>query len=81
MRWITNARLMLQYAWNFASWRISGNITDSIFEVNAEMDPSIAEDKVRIMFQSLLAERLHAKVNVEVARLEQICARARSATV
>jgi len=66
IRWITTTGLMLQYAYNVPSWRISGNIPDSIFEVNAEADPVAGEDRIRAMFQKLLADRLKMTLHREV---------------
>ncbi len=56
--WTTNLGLLLRYAYNLPDWRIVRTDKDqSFYAIDATMDTSATEDQVRLMLQTLLADR------------------------
>jgi uncharacterized protein (TIGR03435 family) len=57
--WSTDLWYMIGYAYRLQPFRISGPIpgSDSIYRVDATTAPATTDDQVRLMFQSLLADR------------------------
>ncbi|MGA3235016.1 MAG: M56 family metallopeptidase [Bryobacteraceae bacterium] len=57
--WTTDLHYLVGYAYHLQDWRISGPLpgSDCIYAVDATMAPAATEDQVRLMFQSLLADR------------------------
>jgi bla regulator protein BlaR1 len=57
--WTTDLHYLVGYAYRLQDWRISGTLpgSDYIFAVDATMPSATTEDQVRLMFQSLLANR------------------------
>jgi uncharacterized protein (TIGR03435 family) len=61
IRWKTQVGYLLEYAYQVEPWRIIKPQAVSlgpIYELEATMDPKATTDEVRLMLQSLLAERL-----------------------
>jgi uncharacterized protein (TIGR03435 family) len=63
--WTTDLWYMLGYAYRLELWRISGPVPDStnVYRVDAVTDPNATDDQVRLMFQSLLADRFKMAVH------------------
>jgi uncharacterized protein (TIGR03435 family) len=57
--WTTDLHYLVGYAYHLQDWRISGTLpgSDCIYAVDATMAPAATDDQVRLMFQSLLADR------------------------
>ena len=57
--WTTDLHYLVGYAYRLQDWRISGPLpgSDCIYAVDATAPPAATEDQVRLMFQSLLADR------------------------
>ncbi len=57
--WATDLFYLISYAWHIPRWRISGPIPADapMVRIEATTAPDTTEDQVRIMFQSLLADR------------------------
>jgi bla regulator protein blaR1 len=57
--WTTDLHYLVGYAYHLQDWRISGPLpgSDYIYAVDATAAPAATEDQVRLMFQSLLADR------------------------
>jgi uncharacterized protein (TIGR03435 family) len=56
--WTTNLGLLLRYAYNLPDWRIVRTDKDqSFYAIDATTDASASEDQVRLMLQTLLADR------------------------
>lgn len=56
--WTTDLRSLIEYAYRVQIWQVSGSLPASIYEINAVADPATTDDQLRLMFQSLLADRL-----------------------
>jgi uncharacterized protein (TIGR03435 family) len=65
IHWQTDLTYLIDYAYHIANWRLSGPVpgSDYIFEVEARTKPEATEDEVRLMFQSMLAERFHLEAH------------------
>lgn len=63
--WTTDLHYLIQYAYRIAPWQLSGPVpgSDSIYEVQAETAAGASDDQVRVMFQSLLADRFHMQAH------------------
>src|SRR5690349_1626310 len=58
LTWTTNRTLLLRYAFQLDGARIVGTgIDDGFYAIEATTDPSATEDQIRLMLQSLLADR------------------------
>jgi bla regulator protein BlaR1 len=57
--WTTDLHYLVGYAYHLQDWRISGALpgSDYIFAVDATTAPAATEDQIRLMLQSLLADR------------------------
>jgi uncharacterized protein (TIGR03435 family) len=57
--WTTDLRHLVEYAYRLQVWRVSGPLpgSDFIYAVDATTDLAATEGQVRLMFQSLLADR------------------------
>lgn len=66
--WTTDLRQLVEYAYNIQNWKLSGRPlqSHSIFAVEALTDSGTTQQQVRIMFQSLLAERFKLKSHREM---------------
>jgi uncharacterized protein (TIGR03435 family) len=69
IKWITTPALMIQYAYNLPKWRVSGNMPGAIFDLNAETETSATDDRIRMMFQTLLMDRLEMTAHREIRDL------------
>lgn len=70
--WTTDMRYLMEYAYNLQRWRISGPLPDSrfIYTVDAVTSPETTDDQLRLMFQSLLAERFKLAVHRSTKEVE-----------
>jgi uncharacterized protein (TIGR03435 family) len=59
IRWTSDLTYMVSYAYRIPKWRISGTIpgSDHIFAIDATTRAGATDAQIRLMFQSLLAER------------------------
>jgi uncharacterized protein (TIGR03435 family) len=57
IRWTTQLAYLIGYAYRLDFSRVSGPHLGSVYAVEATFDPRTTEDQVRLMFQSLLADR------------------------
>jgi len=59
IRWTTDLRYVLEYAYHMQIWRISGPVpgSTSIYDFDVVTSPDATDDQVRLMFQSLLMDR------------------------
>lgn len=66
--WTTDLRQLVEYAYNIQNWKLSGRPlqSHSIFAVEALTDSGTTQQQVRIMFQSLLADRFKLKSHREM---------------
>ena len=58
--WTTGLQDLVEYAYHLQHFRISGEIPDRenvLYRVDATMSPAATDDQVRLMLQSLLADR------------------------
>jgi uncharacterized protein (TIGR03435 family) len=57
--WTTDLHYLVGYAYRLQDWRISGPLpgSDYIYAIDAATAPAATEDQIRLMFQSLLADR------------------------
>lgn len=57
--WTTDLHYLIGYAYQLPLSRIAGPVpgSDHIYEIEATTDPGATEDRVRLMFQSLLRDR------------------------
>ena len=56
--WKINLNVLILYAYHLQSWRIAGLPPHgTVYQIDATTDPAVTEDQVRLMFQTLLAER------------------------
>jgi bla regulator protein blaR1 len=57
--WTTDLHYLVGYAYHLSDWRISGPLpgSDHIYAFDVTTSPEATEDQVRLMFQSLLADR------------------------
>jgi len=68
VRWTTQLIYLITYAYNVPMWQVSAPAsapTATIYEVDATMDPKTSENQLRLMFQSLLAERFNITIHRE----------------
>ena len=65
VQWQTDLTYMIDYAYRIEKWRLSGPVpgSDSIFTVEARTKPDATEDEIRLMFQSMLADRFHLEAH------------------
>jgi uncharacterized protein (TIGR03435 family) len=64
--WAPTLYMLSMYAYHLPAWRISGTDKDHTFyAIEATMDASSSEDKVRLMYQKLLADRFKLAVHRE----------------
>jgi uncharacterized protein (TIGR03435 family) len=70
--WTTDLPYLIGYAYHLDLSRISGPVpgSDYVFEIIATTDATASEDQVRLMFQSLLAERFKMQVHRETTEAE-----------
>lgn len=63
--WTTDLRYLIGYAYQLPLSRLSGTVpgSDYLFEVVATTDPGAADDQIRSMMQTLLAERFKLAVH------------------
>ena len=64
IQWTTSLPLVLQYAYQMETWRISGAIPEGIFTFEATTSPDTTTDQIRLMFQTLLTERFKMVAHV-----------------
>src|SRR5215469_64688 len=64
IQWTTRLPLVLQYAYQMETWRISGAIPEGIFTFEATTSPDTTTDQIRLMFQTLLTERFKMVAHV-----------------
>jgi uncharacterized protein (TIGR03435 family) len=69
IHWITNPFSLIRYAYGLQTWRISGvNLivsVDPFYAIDAKTEESASDDRIRGMFQRLLAERFKMVVHRE----------------
>jgi len=65
--WTTSLPNVVSYAYNVPIWRLQGTVppSDHIYEFDAVTDASTADEQVRRMFQTLLAERFKLTIHRE----------------
>jgi uncharacterized protein (TIGR03435 family) len=65
IRYTTQLAGLIGYAYHLEGWRIEGDIPGyrRIYDVDAKTDADATEDQVRLMFQSLLADRFKMVVH------------------
>jgi uncharacterized protein (TIGR03435 family) len=65
IHWTTDLGYVLCYAYRLQPWRISGPVpgSSSIYQFDVVTSPDATDDQVRLMFQSLLAERFKMTVH------------------
>jgi beta-lactamase regulating signal transducer with metallopeptidase domain len=60
--WATNLTLIFRYAYHLQDWQMSGlGSTDSFYVVEAKTDESATDAQIRLMFQTLLADRFKVR--------------------
>src|SRR5690348_4151907 len=62
--WTTDLWYVIEYAYRVQNWQISGSIPASYaaaYNIDAVTNPKTTDDQLRIMFQSLLADRFKIK--------------------
>jgi len=68
--WTAERQFFVRYAYHLQPWRVSGlEPDDSMYQIDATTDPSATEDQVRLMFQTLLADRFKLAVHRETREL------------
>ena len=72
IRWTTDLRYIVEYAYNLSVWRVSGPLpgSDHIYAFDLATSPSATDDQVRLMFQSLLADRFKMQVHRVTKEIE-----------
>ena len=66
LKWNTNAALLIRYAFNMPYWRISGaKLPDGFYQIDATFPASATDEQVRLMFRTLLAQRLNFEAHRE----------------
>ena len=65
--WTTDLFNIIEYAYGVRNWQISGPVPGSsyAYAIEAVTDPKTTDDQVRLMFQSLLADRFKMAVHEE----------------
>ena len=64
LRWNPDLLRMISYAYQMESWRISDTPgLQTIYTLDATTRPDTTQDQVRLMLQTLLAERLHLQTH------------------
>jgi len=67
IRWSTGLNLVIEYAYHLQVWQIAGSPSTpgDLFAFEATTSAEATEEQVRLMFQSLLAERFKLEVHRE----------------
>jgi len=67
IQWTTDMLYVLGYAFHMQPWQLSGAIPNKapIYEFDLIADASATDDRVRLMFQSLLIDRFHMSFHRE----------------
>jgi uncharacterized protein (TIGR03435 family) len=67
LRWSTMLNLVIEYAYHLQTWQIAGypSTSNDLFAFEATTSPDATDDQVRLMFQSLLADRFKLAVHRE----------------
>ena len=67
IRWTTDLHHLISYAYRIPMQRISGEFPKKapIYTIEATTDPATTDDQVRLMFQSLLADRFKLALHRE----------------
>ena len=70
IRWSTGLNLVIEYAYHLQVWQIAGSQSTpgDIYAFEATTSPGATDEQVRLMFQSLLAERFKLAVHRETKR-------------
>jgi uncharacterized protein (TIGR03435 family) len=63
IRWTTQLAYLIGYAYRLAFTRVSGSHLDGVYSVEATFDPAAADGQVRLMIQTLLAERFKMRAH------------------
>lgn len=70
--WTTDLRYIVEYAYHLKEWRVIGAIPGSahIYAFDVKTAPNAPEEQVRLMFQSLLADRFKLAAHRETREAE-----------
>ena len=70
--WSTDLQYVVGYAYKMQPFRISGPVPGSrnIYRFDVKTDPAATDDQIRLMFQSLLADRFHMVSHLETKEAE-----------
>lgn len=71
-RWNTDLLTMICYAYQMESWRVAGKSgLETIYRLDATVPPNTTQDRVRLMLQALLTERLHLEFHRETKEVSE----------
>ncbi len=70
-QWTTQIAYLAGYAYSLDTSRVSGQqLGGAVYEISAVFEPAATDDQVRLMLQSLLAERFKMRVHRKTAEVD-----------
>ena len=69
LTYITTLPLLLNYAFQVLPFQVSGNLPEGVYDIEATTEGSADEGQIRLMLQTLLADRFRLKLHREAKEM------------